>query len=176
VAKAAQPDPYAILGVSRSATRRQVARAHRRLAKRFHPDLHAGAETAERMRLVNEAWLILSSADRRAAYDRDHPIDGVSVGVPAAHWAPSRQPFRPAQPTTTRTWASWRASAAETRMAPATRRAPDEEPMPAYRRPARLSPAQRTFRDSGWAALLVAGLLVGILVLTVFFGRMATGF
>ena len=38
-------DPYAILGVSRDATPLQVARAHRQLAKRHHPDLQ-GADAA----------------------------------------------------------------------------------------------------------------------------------
>ncbi|HJP71196.1 MAG TPA: J domain-containing protein, partial [Candidatus Limnocylindria bacterium] len=53
-------DPYATLGVPRDATPLQVARAHRRLAKRHHPDLHEGAEAAsdaaERMRRINQAW------------------------------------------------------------------------------------------------------------------------
>ena len=39
-------DPYAVLGVPREATPLQVARAHRRLAKRHHPDLHEGATDA----------------------------------------------------------------------------------------------------------------------------------
>ena len=51
-------DPYAILGVSRDATPLQVARAHRQLAKRHHPDLQAAdaaSAAAEQMRLINEA-------------------------------------------------------------------------------------------------------------------------
>ena len=61
-------DPYAILGVSRDATPLQVARAHRQLAKRHHPDLQAAdaaIAAAEQMRLINEAWAILSNPGRR---------------------------------------------------------------------------------------------------------------
>ena len=68
-------DPYAVLGVSREATPLQVARAHRRLAKRHHPDLHEGAtDAADAMRRINEAWWVLSNPIRRADYDRAHPF------------------------------------------------------------------------------------------------------
>jgi curved DNA-binding protein CbpA len=151
-------DPYAVLGVARNATPLQVARAHRRLAKRFHPDLHPGEDVSERMRRINDAWRILSSASRRAEYDSAHPHGGAGNG----HWAASRQEIHPAPPTTTRTWASWRATAAETFSAPRTRRQPGERPASAARRPTPIQPATHTFRDSGWAALIVA---VGFLLL-----------
>jgi curved DNA-binding protein CbpA len=48
-------DPYSVLGVPRGATDQQLRDAYRRLAKQHHPDLHPGAEAAERMRRVNEA-------------------------------------------------------------------------------------------------------------------------
>ncbi|HYM51903.1 MAG TPA: J domain-containing protein [Candidatus Dormibacteraeota bacterium] len=153
-------DPYAILGVPRDATPLQVARAHRRLAKRFHPDLHPGEDLSEHMRRVNEAWRILSSASRRTEYDGAHPGAGTAS---SGHWAGSRQEFHPAAPTTTRAWATWRATAAETRAAPRTRRQPGEQPAPVTRRPPRIVPVERTFRDSGWAALLAA--IVFLLIL-----------
>ena len=59
-------DPYATLGIPPSASRAEAARAHRRLAKRFHPDVNPGPEASERMRRVNEAWRILSNPARRA--------------------------------------------------------------------------------------------------------------
>jgi curved DNA-binding protein len=69
-------DPYAILGVPRGATPLQVARAHRRLAKRHHPDIHGEADALTRMQRINAAWQILSNPVRRADYDRDHPDAG----------------------------------------------------------------------------------------------------
>ena len=59
-------DPYAVLGVPRTASSMQVARARRRLAKRYHPDLHPDAASMDRMQRINEAWEILSSPIRRA--------------------------------------------------------------------------------------------------------------
>src|SRR5207247_6272655 len=163
-------DPYAVLGLARDATPQQVARAHRRLAKQFHPDLHPTEAVAERMRHVNEAWSILSSAHARAEFDLAHPSAGTRSG---GHWAATRPPIRPAQPTTTRTWATWRATAAETRSAPRT--APQSGPpaAPPTRRPEPIEPMERTFLDSGWAALLVAiGFLI-LLALAVVAGKLA---
>jgi DnaJ domain len=162
-------DPYAVLGVARGASPLQVARAHRRLAKRFHPDLHPGEELTDRMRRINDAWRLLSNPARRAEWDAIHP-QGVAG---ATHWGTTHHPIQPAPPTTTRTWASWRASAAETAAAPLTRRAPGEIQPPPTRRPEPMAPPERTFRDTGWAALLVAALLLVLLAAAVVAGKLA---
>jgi len=163
-------DPYAVLGLARDASPLQIAHAHRRLAKRHHPDLHEGAtEAAERMRHINEAWAILSSAIRRADYDRAFPSAGTTTG---GHWGASRSPIQPASPSSTRTWATWRATAAETRAAPRTVRQPGEVPIPRTRRPPRLEPAPTTFRDSGWAAVLAATVIVVLLLGAIAVGRL----
>jgi curved DNA-binding protein CbpA len=162
-------DPYAVLGVSRDASALQVASARRRLAKRFHPDLHPGQDVSEAMRRVNEAWHLLSSVHRRAEYDRAHP----RAGTPSSgHWASTRPEVRPMQPSTTRNWASWRTTAEETRAAPPTRRRPGEIPVVSTRRPPPMAPAARTFRDSGWAALLAGLLFLLLLVAAVVAGRL----
>ena len=97
-------DPYATLGVPRGASERQVQRAHRRLAKRYHPDLHPDAETTERMQRVNQAWEILSSPTRRASYDAETASRGSTGG---GHWsAPRRRgPMSSASTTWNGTWA-----------------------------------------------------------------------
>jgi len=165
-------DPYAVLGVSREATPLQVARAHRRLAKRHHPDLHEGAtDAADAMRRINEAWWVLSNPIRRADYDRAHPSN-VTI-VAGGHWSASRAPIQPASPSSTRTWATWRATAAETRAAPRTVRQPGEIPTPRTRRPPRPEPMPVTFRDSGWAALLAGAVIVLLLLGAIAAGRVA---
>lgn len=164
-------DPYAVLGIRREATPLQVARAHRRLAKAHHPDLNEGAsEASDRMRRINEAWSILSNPVRRAEYDQSHPTAG---RPPGPHWAGNRSPIQPASPTSTRTWASWRATADQTRAAPRTVRAPGERPVPRTRRPPRPDPAPSTFRDSPWAAILAGAVIVITLAGAIVVGRLA---
>jgi curved DNA-binding protein CbpA len=163
-------DPYAILGLSRDASPLQVARAHRQLAKRYHPDLHPGEDVTAPMRRINAAYRLLSSPEHRAEYDRLHPAAGTAA---AGHWASNRRPIRPAQPTSTRTWATWRTSADETRATPATRRDPNEVRVHVARRPPRREPAKPAFRDTGWAALLAGAVFLAILLTAIAIGRLA---
>ena len=67
---AAERDPYRTLGVDRGASILEIARARRRLAKRYHPDVAGASWATERMREVNEAWNILADPSARAAWDQ----------------------------------------------------------------------------------------------------------
>ena len=50
-------DPFSVLGVSSSATEDEIKSAYRKLAKKYHPDVHPGDKTAEaKMREINEAY------------------------------------------------------------------------------------------------------------------------
>ena len=63
-------DYYEVLGVSRDADDTAIKGAYRRLARQYHPDVNKAADAEERFKEINEAYEVLSDADRRAAYDR----------------------------------------------------------------------------------------------------------
>ncbi|MDO8408810.1 MAG: molecular chaperone DnaJ [Phenylobacterium sp.] len=64
-------DYYEILGVSRGSDDAALKAAYRKLAMEHHPDRNGGCEdSATRFKEINEAYSILSDAQKRAAYDR----------------------------------------------------------------------------------------------------------
>ena len=61
---------YEILEVSANASPEVIRAAYKSLMQRYHPDRNPGnAETAQRALLVNQAYAVLSDANRRTAYD-----------------------------------------------------------------------------------------------------------
>src|SRR5512139_947411 len=65
-----QRDYYEVLGVERNASNDDLKAAFRRLARQYHPDVNKATDAEERFKEINEAYAVLSDADRRAAYDR----------------------------------------------------------------------------------------------------------
>jgi DnaJ-class molecular chaperone len=64
-------DYYNILGISRTATDKDIKQAYRRMARQYHPDVNPGNKSAEeRFKLVNEAYEVLSDAEKRKKYDQ----------------------------------------------------------------------------------------------------------
>ncbi len=64
-------DYYEVLGVARTATDAELKSAFRKKAMECHPDRHPGDAAAEaRFKELNEAYQVLSDAQKRPAYDR----------------------------------------------------------------------------------------------------------
>ncbi|MYU30781.1 DnaJ domain-containing protein [Streptomyces sp. SID7810] len=72
VPRVEEPDPYAVLGVARSATVGAITSAFRRAARDLRPDIQVDAVTAARFGEVRAAYETLRDPVRRAAYDRAH--------------------------------------------------------------------------------------------------------
>lgn len=66
----AKRDYYQVLEVDRSASKEELKRAYRRMARKYHPDVNHDAGSDERFKEINEAYEILSNENSRAAYDR----------------------------------------------------------------------------------------------------------
>jgi hypothetical protein len=60
---------YEVLGVAENATSTQIRDAYRKLVKQYHPDTNPLPEAAEFIKQINEAYDVLSDAQRRATYD-----------------------------------------------------------------------------------------------------------
>ena len=82
-------DLYQLLGVSRGASREDIAHAWRRRARAEHPDSRPGdTAAAGRFRALAGAWQVLSDPARRAAYDRalghDQPAPAAAASAARA--------------------------------------------------------------------------------------------
>lgn len=61
---------YAVLGVARDASDKEIKRVYRRLARQYHPDVNPDNEEAERrFKEINEAFEVLSNPENRRKYD-----------------------------------------------------------------------------------------------------------
>ena len=63
-------DYYKVMGVARDATEAQIKQAYRKLARKYHPDVSKEPDAEARFKEVGEAYEVLRSAEKRAAYDR----------------------------------------------------------------------------------------------------------
>lgn len=75
-------DPYAALGVAKSATQEEIKKAYRGIVKSSHPDINPGNDAAEtRFKEAGAAYDLLKDPEQRARFDRGE-IDAAGVERP----------------------------------------------------------------------------------------------
>ena len=63
-------DYYATLGVSKSASEKEIKQAFRKMARKYHPDVNPGDKSSEaRFKEINEAYEVIGDPDKRRKYD-----------------------------------------------------------------------------------------------------------
>lgn len=100
---------YELLGVAQDADPREIKRAYRSLARKYHPDTGESGGQDHLFALVNTAFSVLSDATRRAAYDRSRPVSAAPATSPAPRAsaptpspAPAQEPWANIDQTVTR--------------------------------------------------------------------------
>ena len=64
-------DYYKILGINKNASEKDIKKAYRKLARKYHPDLNPNDQNAEKkFKEINEAYEVLSNPENRKKYDK----------------------------------------------------------------------------------------------------------
>lgn len=61
-------DPYKELGLERDATPEQIKKAHRNMAKKYHPDMSGG--NTEQFDIIQQSYVVLADPEKKEHYDR----------------------------------------------------------------------------------------------------------
>ncbi|HYZ66895.1 MAG TPA: J domain-containing protein [Mycobacterium sp.] len=86
-------NPYAVLGVTSTATPAEITHAFRAKLRSLHPDIRSAAVGDAELREVLDAYGQLRDPDRRADYDRT-----ATVAPPQCDWAPADPVSTPTNP------------------------------------------------------------------------------
>jgi molecular chaperone DnaJ len=80
-----EKDYYAVLGLPKGATEKEITRAYRKLAKQYHPDANPGNQEAEeKFKDISAAYDVLGDAPKRKEYDEVRDMVASGAGNPFA--------------------------------------------------------------------------------------------
>ena len=63
-------DYYEVLGVEKGADRKEIKKAYRKLAMKYHPDVSEDEEASDKFKEISEAYAVLSDEEKRNTYDQ----------------------------------------------------------------------------------------------------------
>ncbi|MDR2966999.1 MAG: molecular chaperone DnaJ [Methanobacteriaceae archaeon] len=63
-------DYYDVLGVEKGSNDKEIKKAYRKLAMKYHPDVSEDEEATEKFKEISEAYAVLSDAEKRNTYDQ----------------------------------------------------------------------------------------------------------
>lgn len=67
---AEKQDYYDVLGLGKGATKKDIKKAYRKMAMKYHPDVSDDPESAEKFKEISEAYAVLSDDEKRRTYDQ----------------------------------------------------------------------------------------------------------
>ena len=78
-----EKDYYRVLGVSDTATAKEIKSAYRKLSREYHPDANAGdAAAEERFKEISAAYDVVGDAEKRKEYDEVRRLGPAAAGFP----------------------------------------------------------------------------------------------
>ncbi|PRY59211.1 MULTISPECIES: molecular chaperone DnaJ [Glycomyces] len=83
-----EKDFYAVLGVPQDASKKDIEKAYRKLAREWHPDHNPAADAEERFKGISEAYSVLHDDKSRGEYDQIQLMKSGRGGFGGAHAAP----------------------------------------------------------------------------------------